>query len=108
MSYLTTGQAVMTVLKQTVYNLDVQRDQLVESIERDYDTAEIRAQQPSTETEARLIAEHLASVEAAKEQIHRDLYNVFAEIARAREHLVDAHNLLRDVVAPIDLRRPVR
>ena len=83
MSTRSTGMGVMTTLRQIVYNLDSQRDQLTAAIERDYPTG---------------TPEH--------DRTHRDLANVFLEIAHARESLVDAHNQLRDVVAPIDLARP--
>jgi len=85
MSTRNTGLGVMNAMRQIVGNLDSQRDQLTAAIERDYPSG---------------TPEH--------EQTHRDLVNVFAEIAHAREALVDAHNLLRDVVSPIDLARESR
>jgi hypothetical protein len=68
----------MRVLRQTIDNLDAQRDQLMAAIERD----------------------HLAGT-LENNQIHHDLLFTFTEIGKAREHLVDAHNLLRDVVEPL-------
>lgn len=87
MSTTATGHGVMTTLKQTVANLDSQRDQLMAAIERDYP----RVTAP--------VSHNLK---------HDELHDFFTELARAREHLVTAHNLLRDVVSPIDLARESR
>lgn len=80
-----TGLGTLTALRQICWNLDAQRDQLLEAIERDH-----------------------PSGTPGHEQAHRELIDVFTEIAHAREHLVDAHNLLRDIVSPIDMMREVR
>ena len=80
-----TGLGVMNTLRQTVGNLDAQRDQLMAAIERDHPSG---------------TPEH--------EQIHRDLVDFFGELAQAREHLVQAHNDLRDIVSPIDMLRESR
>jgi hypothetical protein len=96
MPYTYTGNAILNTLRQMVGNLDSQRDQLVDAIERDYPRPSAPDNpEPDTHRERR-------------EQIHRDLVPFFTEIAHAREALVDAHNLLRDVVAPIDLARESR
>jgi hypothetical protein len=94
MSLNSTGQAVMTVLRQTVDNLDAQRDQLHAAIVRDY-PAPNSPDNPEPDTHREL-----------RHRIQRDLEPIFADIAAARGALVDAHNALRDVVAPIDLARP--
>src|SRR4029077_14799117 len=84
MSTRSTGQAVMRVLRQTVDNLDAQRDQLRDAIERDH-PSRIPGIYPGTD---RTNPDH--------ERAHRDLRDVFADIAAARGALVDAHNGLRD------------
>lgn len=80
-----TGRGVMTTLRQIAENLDSQRDQMVAAIERDYP---------------------VEFVPLAHDHKHRDLVDFFSRLANAREALVDAHNLLREVVDPIDMRRP--
>ncbi len=94
MSYISTGQAVMKVIQQSVYNLDAQVDQLVGAIERDQPRRNAGIYPGTT---GRDNPEH--------ERIHAALVPFFAEVAKAREHLVTAHNQLRDVVAPIDMTR---
>lgn len=92
-----TGLGVMTTLRQIVQNLDAQRDQLTAAIERDYPST-VPGIYPGANP--RTNPDH--------ERTHRDLAPVFADIASAREHLVLAHNSLRDVVAPIDMMREAR
>jgi hypothetical protein len=109
MSYTSTGGAIMTVLKQTVYNLDAQRDQLVAAIERDYPRGDdIGTGSNIVEAYADSHPEPSDIRNQKREQIHRDLLFFFSELAQAREHLVQAHNELRDVVAPIDMLRDSR
>ncbi len=83
----------MNVLRQTVDNLDAQRDQLVAAIERDY---------PATSEFCSACQSYLGfghptsghRFDCPRDQAHRNL----VPFAQACEHLVDAHNLLRDVV----------
>jgi hypothetical protein len=92
-----TGLGVMNALRQAVMNLDSQRDQLVAAIERDYPST-VPGIYPGAEP--RTNQEH--------QRLHLDLVDFFSELAQAREHLVQAHNDLRDVVSPIDLLRDSR
>lgn len=86
-----TGLGIMNTLRQIVNNLDSQRDQLVDAIERDYPTP-TSPDNPEPDTHR-----------IRREQIHSDLRLFFSEVAIAREALVIAHNDLRDVVSPIDM-----
>lgn len=94
-STIATGRGVMTTLRQIVDNLDAQRAQLHAAIVRDY-PARVPGIYPGT----------IGRSNPERERIRRDLEPIFADIAAARGALVDAHNALRDVVAPIDLARP--